>query len=62
MNEELLLRLKDKLPDLLDCYIVDPYDSDYKCVFCGNRSATNSDIVRHKEDCLGVQLQKALYV
>ena len=60
MNKELLDKLKNKLPDLLDAYDYDANDSDYKCAFCGNRAATNSDLVRHKPDCLGIELEKEL--
>jgi hypothetical protein len=60
MDKELLLELKDKLPDLLDNYQFDYGGSDYKCVFCGNRAKFNSELVQHYTHCLGIKLQKAL--
>ena len=62
MNEQLLTKLKDELPSLLNKYCYNPNDNDYICFccFCNRRAAHNTELVVHKEDCLGVELQNAL--
>ena len=61
MNQELLERLKNELPSLMDYYSYDPQDSDYLCVFCGNRAETNHHPVKHKPNCLGQALYNELH-
>lgn len=67
LSKEILEKLKEELPRLLDHWDPNPQSSDWKCVFCNQRpqaEARNGKWEQiptsHDSDCFGKQLEKEL--
>lgn len=60
LSETTLNELNEQLPNLLEYFSYSERAADYICCFCGTRAKTNTSLITHDPDCLGIRLQQEL--